>query len=267
MSGTAGPIVRATGVGKSFRGLHALAEVEFEAAEGEILGIIGPNGAGKTTLFNVVSGALAPDTGRVVFDGRDVTGAAPDRIARAGMVRTFQLMRPFGSMTVAENVALAAQHERLSARTLRERSLDVVERVGLGPYAHRRATELPTAGLKRLELARALAMRPKVLLLDEVLAGLVPAEREPVLDLLAGLRERDGTTLLFIEHIMAAVMRLADRVLVLDQGRVLAAGAPEEVTSDPRVIDAYLGEEPTTGEPAGEPGDQAGREEATDAGS
>ncbi|WIV54126.1 ABC transporter ATP-binding protein [Amycolatopsis nalaikhensis] len=238
-------IVEVTGVGKAFRGVHALSEVDLTVAEGEILGVIGPNGAGKTTLFNVISGALTPDTGRVRLAGDDVTGRAPDRIARAGMVRTFQLMRPFASMTVAQNVSLAAQHHRLSAKALREHALDVVERVGLGPWAHRNATDLPTAGLKRLELARALATRPKVLLLDEVLAGLVPAEREPVLDLLATLREQEGVTLVFIEHIMAAVMRLADRVLVLDQGRVLAVGSPSEVTSDPRVIDAYLGEEPT----------------------
>ncbi|MBE1495909.1 branched-chain amino acid transport system ATP-binding protein [Amycolatopsis lexingtonensis] len=238
-------IVEVSGVGKAFRGVHALSDVDLTVAEGEILGVIGPNGAGKTTLFNVISGALTPDTGRVRLAGDDVTGRAPDRIARAGMVRTFQLMRPFASMTVAQNVSLAAQHHRLSAKALREHALDVVDRVGLGPWAHRNATDLPTAGLKRLELARALATRPKVLLLDEVLAGLVPAEREPVLDLLAGLREQEGVTLVFIEHIMAAVMRLADRVLVLDQGRVLAVGSPEAVTSDPRVIDAYLGEEPT----------------------
>ncbi|NEA22689.1 ABC transporter ATP-binding protein [Actinomadura bangladeshensis] len=237
-------ILNVSGVGKDFRGLRALSDVGFAVERGEILGIIGPNGAGKTTLFNVICGALAPDGGRVVFGGRDVTGASPDRIARAGMVRTFQLMRPFGSMTVLENVGLAAQHRRASPARLRKRSLDVVERVGLGDWAHRNATELPTAGLKRLELARALAMRPAVLLLDEVLAGLVPSEREPVLDLLTALREEDGTTLLFIEHIMAAVMRLSDRVLVLDQGRVLATGSAEEVTSDPRVIEAYLGEEP-----------------------
>ncbi|WP_439381225.1 ABC transporter ATP-binding protein [Amycolatopsis lexingtonensis] len=238
-------IVEVSGVGKAFRGVHALSDVDLTVAEGEILGVIGPNGAGKTTLFNVISGALTPDTGRVRLAGDDVTGRAPDRIARAGMVRTFQLMRPFASMSVLQNVSLAAQHHRLSAKALRDHALDVVDRVGLGPWAHRNATDLPTAGLKRLELARALATRPKVLLLDEVLAGLVPAEREPVLDLLATLREQEGVTLVFIEHIMAAVMRLADRVLVLDQGRVLAVGAPEAVTSDPRVIDAYLGEEPT----------------------
>ncbi|QFG20013.1 ABC transporter ATP-binding protein [Actinomadura sp. WMMB 499] len=237
-------ILEVTGVGKGFRGLRALSDVDFRVDQGEILGIIGPNGAGKTTLFNVVCGDLAPDTGSVTFGGRDITGAKPHRIARAGMVRTFQLMRPFASMTVQENVALAAQHERLPARRLRDASMEIVERVGLGDWAYRPATELPTAGLKRLELARALAMKPRVLLLDEVLAGLVPSEREPVLDLLADLREQDGTTLLFIEHIMAAVMRLSDRVLVLDQGTVLAAGSAEEVTSDPRVIEAYLGEEP-----------------------
>ncbi|MEV5829915.1 ABC transporter ATP-binding protein [Spirillospora sp. NPDC052242] len=237
-------ILEATGVGKDFRGLRALSDVDFRVDQGEILGIIGPNGAGKTTLFNVVCGALAPDTGRVTLSGEDITGAKPHRIARAGMVRTFQLMRPFASMTVQENVALAAQHRHRSARRLRDASMEIAERVGLGDWAHRPATELPTAGLKRLELARALAMRPRVLLLDEVLAGLVPSEREPVLDLLADLREKDGTTLLFIEHIMAAVMRLSDRVLVLDQGTVLATGSAEEVTSDPRVIEAYLGEEP-----------------------
>ncbi|TDC56548.1 ABC transporter ATP-binding protein [Actinomadura sp. KC345] len=241
-------LLSVSGVGKGFRGLRALSDVDFQVGQGEILGIIGPNGAGKTTLFNVVSGALTPDTGRVVFGDRDVTGSPPDRIARAGMVRTFQLMRPFGSMTVLENAVLAAQHRRRSPRDLRKDSMDVLERVGLGDWAYHNATELPTAGLKRLELARALAMRPKVLLLDEVLAGLVPAEREPVLDLLAALREEDGTTLLFIEHIMAAVMRLSDRVLVLDQGRVLASGSAEEVTSDPRVIEAYLGEEPADAE-------------------
>ncbi|EHK85275.1 ABC transporter ATP-binding protein [Saccharomonospora azurea] len=238
-------ILDITGAGIAFRGLRALSDVDITVERGEVVGIIGPNGAGKTTLFNVICGALRPDTGRVVFDGRDVTGHSPDRIARAGMVRTFQLMRPFASMTVVENVALAAQHRRMPRRQLHRWAEEVVDRVGLGPWAHRLATELPTAGLKRLELARALGMRPTVLLLDEVLAGLVPSEREPVLKLLAQLRERDGVTLLFIEHIMAAVMRLSDRVLVLDQGRVLATGSPEEVTSDPRVIDAYLGEEPT----------------------
>ncbi|MBB3664765.1 MULTISPECIES: ABC transporter ATP-binding protein [Prauserella salsuginis group] len=239
-------VLELSGVDKSFRGLRALSDVDMAVSEGEIVGVIGPNGAGKTTLFNVICGALKPDAGSVRFAGEDVTGHKPEKIARSGMVRTFQLMRPFATMSVAENVSLAAQHHTRGAERLRGHAVEIVERVGLREWAYRPATELPTAGLKRLELARALAARPRVLLLDEVLAGLLPAEREPVLDLLAELREQDGTTLVFIEHIMAAVMRLSDRVLVLDQGAVLATGTPDEVTADPRVIEAYLGEEPTT---------------------
>lgn len=238
-------LLELSGVAKRFRGLHALSDVDMSVSDGEIVGVIGPNGAGKTTLFNVICGALKPDSGSVRFAGDDVTGRRPEVLARAGMARTFQLMRPFASMSVVENVSLAAQHRTRGQARLRARATEVVERVGLGEWAHRPATELPTAGLKRLELARALATGPRVLLLDEVLAGLLPAEREPVLDLLEELREQDGMTLVFVEHIMAAVMRLSDRVLVLDQGAVLATGTPDEVTADPRVVEAYLGEEPT----------------------
>jgi branched-chain amino acid transport system ATP-binding protein len=235
-------ILTVSGVSKAFQGLRALHDVGFEVSRGEILGVIGPNGAGKTTLFNVVAGALRPDGGRVLLDGRDITGAPAHRVARAGLVRTFQLMRPFASMSVLDNVRIAAMTRSRSEAGAR--AAEVVTRVGLDRWRDARAGTLPTAGLKRLELARALATRPRVLLLDEVLAGLVPAEREPVLDLLAGLRERDGMTMVFVEHIMAAVMRLSDRVLVLDQGSVLTTGTPREVTADPRVIEAYLGEEP-----------------------
>jgi branched-chain amino acid transport system ATP-binding protein len=241
-------ILRVEGVSKAFQGLHALGDVAFEVDEGQILGIIGPNGAGKTTLFNTISGALTPDRGRIVLAGDDITGRPPHRIARAGLVRTFQLMRPFRSMTVLENVSVASMSHTSAHREVIAHASEVVERVGLGRWRDTSAAELPTAGLKRLELARALAMRPKVLLLDEVLAGLVPAERAPLLELLATLREEDGLTMLFIEHIMAAVMRLSDQVLVLEQGRVLTLGAPEEVTRDPRVVEAYLGEEPSGAE-------------------
>jgi branched-chain amino acid transport system ATP-binding protein len=238
-------LLRVSGVSRSFRGLKAVDDVSFEVEEGTIQGIIGPNGAGKTTLFNVVAGAIAPDSGTVVLDGKDVTGFAPHRVAHAGMSRTFQLMKPFGSMNVLENVAVAAMAAGTGRRDADRTAADVVERVGLSRWREVRSDGLPTAGLKRLELARALATRPRVLLLDEVLAGLVPAERTPVMELLEELRTRDGVTLVFVEHIMAAVMRLSDTVLVLDQGRVLTSGSPQEVTSDPRVIEAYLGEEPT----------------------
>jgi len=232
-------------VTKSFRGLTAVDDVSFTVEEGSILGIIGPNGAGKTTLFNVVAGAIAPDAGTVHLDGRDVTGLAPHRVSRAGMARTFQLMRPFGSVSVLENVAVAAMAAGTSRRNASRVAADVVERVGIAQWRDAQSSSLPTAGLKRLELARALAGKPRVLLLDEVLAGLVPSERTPVMELLEHLRSEEGVTLVFVEHIMAAVMRLSDSVLVLDQGRVLTSGSPHEVTKDPRVIEAYLGEEPT----------------------
>jgi branched-chain amino acid transport system ATP-binding protein len=236
-------------VSKAFRGLRAVDDVSFSVEEGSILGIIGPNGAGKTTLFNLVAGALTPDTGSVRLNGADVTGAKPHRVSRAGMARTFQLMKPFGSLSVLENVAVARMAAGASRRRAADEAAEVVERVGLSRWRDARSEGLPTAGLKRLELARALASRPRVLLLDEVLAGLVPAERTPVMDLLETLRRDDGVTLVFVEHIMAAVMRLSDSVLVLDQGRVLTSGEPHQVTQDPRVIEAYLGEEPTVAGP------------------
>lgn len=232
-------ILEVTGLSKSYAGLKALSDVTFTVGQGSILGIIGPNGAGKTTLFNALSGTVKPDSGRVLLRGQDITGRPPHRTTRDGMVRTFQLMRPFATMSVRDNVAIAAQGKHRRAAALRHAD-EVLERVGLADVRSTPAADLSTAALKRLELARALATDPEVLLLDEVLAGLVPAEREPVLELLLELRGT-GTTLLFVEHVMTAVMRLSDRVLVLDQGAVLMEGAPAEVTSDARVVEAYLG--------------------------
>lgn len=217
-------------------------DVSFNVDEGEIVGLIGPNGAGKTTLFNAIAGVIPPDDGRIRFAGRDITGWPAHRVARAGIGRTFQLMRPFPSMTVHRNVLVAAAISSRDPDAAVETTEEVLARLRLHDVADRLAGELPTAGRKRLELARALALDPKLILLDEVLAGLSPAERQPVMDLLERIRD-EGRTLLLVEHVMAAVMKLSDRVLVLHHGELLAAGTPEEVTADEAVIDAYLGEE------------------------
>jgi branched-chain amino acid transport system ATP-binding protein len=229
-------------VGKSFDGLRALHDVSFEVQEGTIAGLIGPNGAGKTTLFNVIAGVFPPTNGRVVFAEGDITGLPPYRIAALGIGRTFQLMKPFGSMSVLENVAVAAFHHHRSRTVAMATAREVIERVDLGRWAEHQADALPTAGRKRLELARALALKPSLLLLDEVLAGLVPAERGPVMNVLKQLRD-EGLTMLLVEHVMAAVMALSDEIHVLHHGELLASGTPKTVTSDPRVIEAYLGEE------------------------
>ena len=229
-------------VSRSFGGLKALGETSLGITENEFFGIIGPNGAGKTTLFSVLAGQLPPSTGRIVFDGTDITGWSADRVAAAGLVRTFQLMRPFESMTVLENVAIASHARHRSTLKARAHAAEVIERVGLGKYMYSMSGTLPTAGLKRLELARALALEPRMILLDEVLAGLVPTERAPIIELLRSIHA-DGVTVMFVEHIMAAVMALSQRLLVMHEGRQLALGEPEEVIADQQVIDAYLGED------------------------
>jgi branched-chain amino acid transport system ATP-binding protein len=227
---------------KNFAGLKAVDSVDVTVAEREFLGIIGPNGAGKTTLFSLLAGQIPPSRGRVVFDGQEITGWSPAKIADAGLVRTFQLMRPFESMSVLDNVAVASHHRHRSRKAARRHALEVIDRVQLDAYVHAASGSLPTAGLKRLELARALALEPRLLLLDEVLAGLVPAERAPIIELLREIHA-GGVTVLFVEHIMAAVMALSQRLLVMAEGRELALGDPQEVVADPRVVEAYLGED------------------------
>ena len=229
---------------KSFSGLTAVDSVDVDVPDGEFLGIVGPNGAGKTTLFSLLAGQIPPTRGRVVFDGQDISGWSAARIAGAGLVRTFQLMRPFETMSVLDNVAIAAHHRHRSRRAARRTALEVIDRVQLDRYVHASPASLPTAGLKRLELARALALEPRLLLLDEVLAGLVPAERAPIIELLRQIHA-DGVTVMFVEHIMAAVMALSQRLLVMAEGRELALGDPREVVKDPRVVEAYLGEDYT----------------------
>ena len=236
------PLLEVAGLSRSFGGLRAVHDVSFEVEPATVVGLIGPNGAGKSTLFNLIAGALKPDTGRVVFDGRETTGQPTHTIARLGLARTFQLTRPFLALSVLDNVAVAALSREASLHAARAEARAILDMLGLDAWASQPAAVLSTAGRKRLEVARALALRPRMLLLDEVLAGLIPAERQRMIDILRRLRQ-EGLTMLFVEHVMAAVMALSDRILVLHHGELLAAGTPDEITRDRRVIEAYLGEE------------------------
>jgi branched-chain amino acid transport system ATP-binding protein len=223
-----------------FGGVQALADVSLAVAAGGITALIGPNGAGKSTLFGVVSGFLAPDSGTVRFLGEDVTGLAPHRLCRAGLARTFQIVQPFASQSVRENIAVGAHLARASRREALAHAETIAERVGLAPQLDKAAGRLTVAGRKRLELARALATGPKLLLLDEVLAGLNPQEVAAMLPVVRGIRD-SGVTVLMVEHVMQAVMNLAGRVLVLNEGRLIADGTPARIADDGRVIEAYLG--------------------------
>jgi branched-chain amino acid transport system ATP-binding protein len=234
------PLLSLRGLSIAFGGLRAVQDVGLDVMPGSLTALIGPNGAGKTTLFALMSGFLRPDAGTVRFDGRDITGQAPHLNARAGMTRTFQIVQPFASQTVRENIAVGAHlHEPGRAAALAAAAA-VAQRVGLSPQLDKPAGDLTVAGRKRLELARALATQPKLLLLDEVLAGLNPQEIGEMIPVVRGIAA-SGITVLMIEHVMQAVMNLAEHVWVLAQGQLIAAGTPAEVTSDPAVIEAYLG--------------------------
>jgi branched-chain amino acid transport system ATP-binding protein len=237
------PVLETRGLGRSFGGLKAVSDVSFSVPEGQVLGVIGPNGAGKSTFINLVTGHIRPSEGQVLIDGVDLTGARPWVIAHARVARTFQIVKPFRGMSVRENVAIGIlygpQGTHVMAQALKAAD-EVLEEVGIAGLGDRPPGELSVADARRLEFAKALALRPRLLLLDEVMAGLRHTEIEPSLELIRSLKAR-GITIIVVEHVMKAILAVSDRVLVLHQGQVLTSGDPREVLADPRVIEAYLG--------------------------
>lgn len=236
-------ILQVEGVSKRFGGLQALKDVTFDLPEGQILGLIGPNGAGKTTLFNCINGVFPPTEGRVMFRGKDVTGMKTYDLAHMGLARTHQIVRPLNDLTVRENVMVGAcfgreGHGLGAAATIAD---EVMEFVGLTPRADQLAGSLNVGQKKRLELARALAARPFLILLDEVLAGLNPSEITYMVEIVRNIRRQRGITVIMIEHVMHAVMNVSDHIVVLEFGQQIAAGTPHEVANNPKVIEAYLG--------------------------
>lgn len=237
------PVLETQGLSRRFGGLQAVSDVSFSVPEGQVLGVIGPNGAGKSTFINLVTGHIKPSEGRVLIDGKDLTGARPWVIAHARVARTFQIVKPFRGMSVRENVAVGVlygpQGTNIMSHALKAAD-EVLEEVGLAGLGDRPPGELSVADARRLEFAKALALRPRLLLLDEVMAGLRHTEIEPSLELIRSLKAR-GITIIVVEHVMKAILAVSDQVLVLHQGQVLTSGEPQEVLRDPRVIEAYLG--------------------------
>lgn len=229
-------------ISKSFRGLQALADVSFEIQPSTITALIGPNGAGKTTLFNIIAGAQTPDRGAIVLDGCRIDGLRPDQICRLGIARTFQMVKPFAGLTVLDNVVIGALSCCTRVKEARQRANAILDMVGLGPKRSRASALLTLPDRKLLELARALATRPKLLLLDEVLGGLRPTECDRMMALLRDITEREGISLVLIEHVMRAVMALARTVIVLHHGEVIAQGTPASIVREQAVLDCYLGE-------------------------
>jgi branched-chain amino acid transport system ATP-binding protein len=234
------PLLRVAQVSKRFGGLLAVDRASFTAEVGRITALIGPNGAGKTTLFAIITGFLPPSEGHIAYDGADITGEPPHRLARRGIARTFQIVQPFVGLTVRENIAVGAHLSRPARADALAAAGEVARAVGLGELVDRPAASLTVAGRKRLELARALAIEPRLLLLDEVLAGLNPSEVRDMIPVILAIRDR-GVTIVMIEHVMQAVMSLAEHVFVLSEGRIIAEGSPQAIAGNPQVVEAYLG--------------------------
>lgn len=233
-------MLKTQNITKRFGGLVAVREASIVAGEGAITALIGPNGAGKTTLFATIAGFLKPEAGNVTFEGKDITGMKPHRICDLGMVRTFQIVKPFGKLSVLDNIAVGAYARFPRRQDALAHARKIGNQVGLGPQLDKIAAGLTVAGRKRLELARGLATNPRLLLLDEVMAGLTPTEIEEIVVIIRGICDA-GVTILLVEHVMQAVMRLSDRAYVLNEGRIIAEGTPREVVREPAVIEAYLG--------------------------
>ncbi|PIE80420.1 MAG: ABC transporter ATP-binding protein [Chloroflexi bacterium] len=227
---------------KRFGGLVAVRDLSLSVSKGEILGMIGPNGAGKTTAFNMISGYYKPNEGRVVFDGKNITGLRPDQVCKLGLARTFQVVKPFPQLSVLDNVIVGAYNRTNDKKEARQKAQEILDFLGMEPMSRQLAGGLSVAGRKRLEIAKVLATDPKMILLDEAMAGLRPTETDEIIELVRQISQQ-GVALLLVEHVMKVIMSLADRIVVIHHGEKIAEGEPQVVVQDKAVIDAYLGEE------------------------
>ncbi len=234
------PILKVETLSKSFGGLRAVANVSFQVRKGEILGLIGPNGAGKTTLFNLITGFLKPDGGSVYFQGEEITNLKPHRICRLGVARTFQVTKPFSRISVLENIATAALLRYPRPKDAENQAFHIAQRIGLENELDKMGGDLTVGNMKKVGFAQALATEPQVVLLDEIMAGLNPSEIAEILSIIRSVVSK-GVTVMMVEHVMEAVMNICDRILVMEEGKLIAEGSPQEIAENERVIEAYLG--------------------------